>query len=149
MHMRDERTPYGPQLMAYVDAQLANRDESPTAFAVERVGVSASQFGRWRAGEVLPRLDTIVEIAEALGRPVLEVLAHAVDAVDQLTEPIPPQPQTLEDAIRSSDLAPPLQELMLDVLDNVRKYAGGEAEVTATDTKHGRANPRPNRRHGT
>lgn len=143
--MRDEHATYGPRLMAYVDAQLAGRGESPTAFAVQRVGVSASQFGRWRSGEILPRLDTIVEIADALGRPVLEVLAHTVGAVDQLTQPIPTPTPTLEQAIESSGLGEAQRALLLDVLQSVRRFESGEAEVTAANS-NGRARMRPSRK---
>lgn len=129
MLMSDETNLYGPRLMAYVDAQLEGRDDSPTAFAVREVGVSASQFGRWRSGEVLPRLDTIVDIAHALDRPVLEVLAHTVGAVDQLTEPTPAPAQTLEAAIVASDLREAQRDLLLDVLQSVRRFESGEPEV--------------------
>lgn len=142
--MSDPTNEFGPRLMAYVDAQLQGRDESPTAFAVQRVGVSASQFGRWRSGEILPRIDTICVIAEALGRPVLEVLAHTVGATEQLTEPIPAPPLSLEEAVKASDLNDAQRGLLLDVIDSLRRYERGEAEVTASNSR-GRAKKRPSR----
>jgi transcriptional regulator with XRE-family HTH domain len=142
LHMSDESRLFGPRLMAYVDAQLEDRADSATAFAVQQVGISASQFGRWRSGDVLPRLDVITRLAEALGRPVLEVLAHAVGAVDQLTQPMPAKPRTLEDCIAASDLSDTSRGMLLDIVDTMRRYERGESEVTASNTRK-RAKPRP------
>lgn len=92
----------------------------------------------------MPRIDTICVIAEALGRPVLEVLAHTVGATEQLTEPIPAPPLSLEEAVKASDLNDAQRGLLLDVIDSLRRYERGEAEVTASNSR-GRAKKRPSR----
>jgi transcriptional regulator with XRE-family HTH domain len=144
LHMSDESRLFGPRLMAYIDAQLEGRAESPTAFAVQEIGISASQFGRWRSGDVLPRVDTICDIAAALGRPVLEVLAHTVGAVDQLTQPMPAAPKTLEECITASDLNDTNRGMLLDIVETMRRYERGESEVSTSNTRK-RAKARPNR----
>ena len=136
----DSQSDYGPALMAYVDAELAARGITPTAFATQH-GMTVAQFGRWRSGETQPRLGAIVELAQALDKPPLELLALTIGAVAP-GDPGAPQVTEAPRIADAIELDPTLTDfergLLQDVWGSLRRFRGGESEVTVTNSRRHR-----------
>lgn len=134
--MRTTRGEYGPALMVYVDAELALLDVSPTSFALKH-GIQPGQFTRWRQG-IMPGLDAITELAAALGKPPLELLAITIGAVQDGDPGAPAHfdPPTIAAAIAlAPDLTEQERELLQGVLAGLQKFRQGADEVSSKRRK--------------
>lgn len=134
--MRNTRAEYGPALMVYVDAELAARGVTPTSFAVQH-GIHIAQFGRWRGG-IMPGLDAITELADALGKPPLELLALTIGVVQDGDPGAPTHsaPPTIAAALAlDPDLTEQERKLLQGVLASLRDFREGASEVNSKRRK--------------
>ena len=67
-----------PSFGEYLQRQIDHRDDLSTVSDLARVtGIPQANLSRWMRGQSMPNAANFRELAEALGRPVLEVIVAA------------------------------------------------------------------------
>lgn len=121
---------YGPSLYAYLDRIWTQQGTNAAAWGRAH-GIVSPTLSRWKSGSV-PSLQAMQQVADALGKPVADVLVgagvlHERDLWRGSGEQGPP---TLDEALASDEAYPAeVRARLREILDSMMAVMGGEVST--------------------
>lgn len=123
----------GPALVAWFDEEMKTMPDNADGKLTynswsQKHGLAAGNFGRWKNG-MEPTVERMSELADALGRPFVDILVAArVLTEDEIgIEPVRHSTiLTPEEAIEMSNLNPKIKESLLGLLDQLEQRGNPE-----------------------
>jgi hypothetical protein len=126
-------------LYAFLEKEWAAMKTGPYAWCRE-VGIADPTVFRWKQG-VEPDMRSLRRVAEALGRPVLEILiavryVSVAEANGHVVAP-PPSYSVLEALERDQSISDDVREVLRQVYDSVMAIESGAAKKATVRRKRG------------
>lgn len=128
---------YGPSLYAYLSEYWRAHDTNQNAWCDQHPGIQAPTVSRWRTGTE-PRLSALRDVADALGRPLLEILVAAgILTPEEAGGYVVPAPEvpSIDAAIKLDPNLSDLQRRTLrDILKSLRDVESGRAKSSSFES---------------
>lgn len=140
--MGNDSTEYGPNLYRFLADYWRATGTNQNAWCDAHPGIHAPTVSRWRTGTE-PRVAAYRAVADALGRPILDILqiAGVITADEAKGRAVTPTTApSIDDALRLDDTVPAsVREALASMLQATRDVAAGRVvEVTGTGSKRRR-----------